>query len=240
VIWPIPPTQVAHYAAVLVGLTTVLWISGSIRRHYALALVGGGIAIVLMTHTRTALLGLLAGIVVSTLSLFATHHRVRRGVAIALVAVPLTALLFAPAISSWLTRGQSSQQLHSLSGRALVWNGLVHAHRSDLDRAIGGGLSNNSFNGLPIDNSWLATYEDLGLTGDALVAGVLLMLLLMTAFRPPGRERALALFLIVYCIIASYTETGLGNVSPYLLDLTVAASLLAAPLARATLEEVRA
>ncbi len=240
VIWPIPATQVAHYSAVLVGLTVVLWISGGMHRRYALLLIVPGIAILLMTHTRTALLGLVVGIVVSSLSLLATHRRVRRGVAIALVAVPLAALLFAPAVSSWLTRGQSTQQLHSLTGRALVWSGVVHAHRSDLDRAIGSGLSNNSFNGLPIDNSWLATYQDLGLAGDLLVAAVLAVLLLASAFRPPGRERALAIFLIMYCVVASYTETGLGNVSPYLLDLTIAASLLAAPLARSTLEELRA
>ncbi|MFF3879093.1 O-antigen ligase domain-containing protein, partial [Streptomyces sp. NPDC001978] len=37
-----------------------------------------------------------------------------------------------------------------------------------------------------------------------------------------------------YCAIASYTEAGLGDASPYLLHLAVAASLLAAP-AEATL-----
>jgi len=31
----------------------------------------------------------------------------------------------------------------------------------------------------------------------------------------------------VYCLIASYTEVGLGNASGYLLDLTVTMSLLA-------------
>ena len=34
------------------------------------------------------------------------------------------------------------------------------------------------------------------------------------------------MFLIVYCIVASYTEVGLGDASPYLLNLAVAASLL--------------
>jgi len=34
------------------------------------------------------------------------------------------------------------------------------------------------------------------------------------------------LFLIVYCVIASYTEAGLGDASPYLLNLTIAAVLL--------------
>ena len=28
IVWPIQPTQVAHYAAVLVGMTVVLWLAG--------------------------------------------------------------------------------------------------------------------------------------------------------------------------------------------------------------------
>jgi hypothetical protein len=240
IIWPIPPPQVAHYSAVMVGIVTVLWMSGAIRRQYAAVIVCGGLAMLILTHTRTALLGLVVGVLLSTVSLLATHRRVRRGVAIALIVAPLAALLFAPALSSWLTRGQSSQQLHSLTGREAVWTALVHAPRSDLDRLIGAGLSNKSFNGLPIDNSWLATYQDQGLAGDLLVGAILLMLLLMAAFRPPGRERAIAIFLIMYCVVASYTETGLGDVSPYLLDLTVAASLLAVPVARRTVEVLRA
>jgi hypothetical protein len=38
-----------------------------------------------------------------------------------------------------------------------------------------------------------------------------------------------ALFLVSYCLVASISETGLGDASPYLLSLVVAASLLAAP-----------
>ena len=59
--------------------------------------------------------------------------------------------------------------------------------------------------------------------------GVLLLLLLIAAFSPRGPRRATALFLVVYCLIASFTETGLGEASPYLLDLAVAMSLLMMP-----------
>jgi hypothetical protein len=44
-----------------------------------------------------------------------------------------------------------------------------------------------------------------------------------------GIRRAVALFLVAYCLVASISETGLGDASPYLLNLVVAASLLAAP-----------
>ena len=46
-----------------------------------------------------------------------------------------------------------------------------------------------------------------------------------------GPRERLALFLIVYCMIAGISESGLGSVSPYLLDLTVAASMISFPAA---------
>ena len=95
---------------------------------------------------------------------------------------------------------------------------------------FGFGLSNNSFNGLAIDSNWLATYNDQGLFGIALCAVLLSFLIVAAWFRPRGIHRALALFLVVYCLVASYTETGLSQPSSYLLDLALAASLLMVPL----------
>jgi hypothetical protein len=91
-------------------------------------------------------------------------------------------------------------------------------------------MSNDSFDGLPIDSSWLSTYLDQGLVGDVIDGALLLLLLLLALSRPRGPSRAMVLFLVVYCFISSFTETGLGDASPYLLDLTVAMSLIAAPL----------
>ena len=59
------------------------------------------------------------------------------------------------------------------------------------------------------------------------ICAVILVFLVVTAyFQPRGLQRALALFLVTYCLIASFTEVGFTDVSVYLLDLTVAASLL--------------
>jgi hypothetical protein len=91
------------------------------------------------------------------------------------------------------------------------------------------GLGDKSFDGLPIDNSWLAVYQEQGLVGAAVVAAIILVLGGVALLRPPSLQRACAIFLISYCAIASYTEAGLGDASPYLLHLAVAASLLAAP-----------
>ena len=65
---------------------------------------------------------------------------------------------------------------------------------------------------------------------------MILVFLLVTAyFQPRGVRRALALFLVTYCLVASFTEVGFTDASPYLLDLTVAASLLVPSSERSSL-----
>jgi hypothetical protein len=94
---------------------------------------------------------------------------------------------------------------------------------------FGVGLGDKSFGGLPIDDSWLAVYNEQGLIGVSLVAVFLLVLGGVALLRPPSLQRACAIFLISYCALASYTEAGLGDASPYLLHLALAASLLMTP-----------
>jgi O-antigen ligase len=227
--YPIPPPQVAHYGAIAAGMVIVLWLAGLVAGRFAAAVGGVGFALIVLSHTRTATLGLLVGVTVAAISLLVVRRRARRALVITLVVIGVAAIPFAPALTNWFTRGQTSEQLGALTGRTQVWDRIVAAPRSEAQEWLGFGLSNKSFEGLPVDNSWLAIYVDQGLLGDALVAGTLAFLLLLAAFRPRGPATALALFLIAYCVIASVTESGLGDVSPYLLDLTVAASLLTPP-----------
>lgn len=227
VLWPIPPPQVAHYSAILFGCTVVLWFCGVVSgRGMALTLVAAGAALV-ATHTRTALLGLLLGLVVAAASLFVGYARVRRTMAVVLLSSVAAWTVFSPFIVSWLTRGESIQQLEQLTGRTTVWAAVSQQQLSPMQEYFGIGLGNKSFDGLPIDSTWVATRLELGRVGVALVVAFVLVLLLTAVTRPAGPRRAIALFLIVYCITASFTETGLGDASPYLLDLTVAASVLA-------------
>ena len=72
---------------------------------------------------------------------------------------------------------------------------------------------------------------DQGWVGVALDGAIVLVLLLTAATRERSPQRAVALFLIIYCLFASITETGMSNPSPYLLDLAVAASLILPPRA---------
>ena len=96
---------------------------------------------------------------------------------------------------------------------------------------MGSGLSNNSSNGLPIDGNWLAAYQDLGLVGVTFCAVLLLFVLVSAYFQPRSERRALALFLVTYLLVTSFTETGLSDASVYLLELALAASLLVPPAA---------
>ena len=101
--------------------------------------------------------------------------------------------------------------------------------RPRIEELFGSGLSNKSFEGLPIDSNWLAVYIDQGWFGIVIDAALLITLLFLAATHRSGLRRALALFFVLYCLVASITETGLGDASPYLLELFLAASLLAAP-----------
>ena len=229
-LWPIPPTQVAHYAAVLLGCTAVLWFGGAVRGRTALlTLIGSSVALV-GAHTRTALLAMTVSLAVAGASMFLGHARVRRTTALLAVFGVIAATFFAPLIVTWLWRGQSLEEASQLTGRTKVWTEILGLDRSWLQEIFGFGLSNKSFDGLPIDNNWLAVYLDQGWFGLVVDAALLLILVFLAVTQRRGLRRAIALFLVSYCIVASITETGLGDASPYLLELTVAASLLAAPV----------
>jgi hypothetical protein len=225
-LWPIPPTQVGHYSAVAIGLTVVLWMSGLLKRTVALSSVLVSVPVLLLTHTRTALVAMLAGVTIAGLSLFTARSRVRKAFAIGLVVFTLGALTLGSVVATWLARGQDTQQLGALTGRKAVWDAILAQPRSTFETLFGFGLSNKSFDGLPIDSNWLGTYYDVGLVGVALTTVLVLFVLTAAWFVPQGPQRALALFLVAYCVVASFTESGLSEASPYLLELTLAASLV--------------
>jgi hypothetical protein len=225
-LWPMQPTQVAHYAAVMVGLVVVLWFCGYLRGRTTALVAVVATAVVILTHTRTALFALIAGILVAGISLIVAQSRVRKLFATAGAVVAVVVMTLSAAVTTWLERGQSQQGLDNLTGRTEVWGPLLAAPRDKFQEIFGFGLSNVSFNGLPIDSNWLASYEEQGLFGVVICATILLFLLVTAYFQPRGVQRALALFLVTYCLVASFTEVGFTDVSPYLLDLFVAASLV--------------
>ncbi|MEU4198309.1 hypothetical protein AB0E69_40880 [Kribbella sp. NPDC026611] len=226
ILWPIPPTQAGHYSAMAIGLTAVLWMAGLLRREVAMASVIVCVPVLLLTHTRTALVALLAGAIVGGLSLFTYRSRVRKFFAIAIGVFSMGALTLGSVVTTWLARGQDADQLGALTGRRAVWDSILAQKRSTWETLFGFGLSNKSFNGLPIDSNWLGTYYDVGALGMAFCIAMVLFVFVCAWFTPQGPRRALALFLVAYCVVASFTETGLSEASPYLLELTLAATLV--------------
>jgi hypothetical protein len=208
------------------GLTTVLWMAGLLRREIALVSVVIAIPVLLLTHTRTALIALLVGGIIAGLSLFTARARARRTFAIAIGVFSVGALTAGSAVTTWLARGQDTEQVAALTGRKLVWDAILAQPRTTWETLFGFGLSNKSFTGLPIDSNWLGTYYDVGLLGAAFNIAMLLFVFVGAWFTPQGPRRALALFIVAYCVVASFTETGLSEASPYLLELTLAASLV--------------
>lgn len=231
ILWPIPDTQLAHYAAVTAGLVTVLWMGGLVRGRIALLAAAITVTMLMLTHTRTAVVGLAAGIAVAGLSLFTAKTRVRKFLASACVVVSIAMITLGGVLTTWWARGESPRLLRSLSGRTHFWELVVNAPRSRFEEIFGFGMSSGSFNGLPIDSNWLESYNQQGLFGVAVCVAMLLFLLVLAFFRPRGVQRALALFLVTYCMIASITEVGFTDATSYLLELTLAASLLVPPLA---------
>ena len=231
VLWPMPPTQVADFAAATIGLVVVLWLCGVASKRGTLLVVVFAGFILILAHARTELVGMIAGIVVASLSLFAVNARVRRFFAGAGLVATIAIMTLSGLLTTWLARGQKGEQFTSFTGRTKVWGPLLAYPRDRFHEIVGFGLSNKSFDGLPIDSNWLAAYWDLGLVGVGLCAALLLFVLVNACFQPNGPQRALALFIAIYLLVRSFIETGLTDASVNMLELTMAASLLAPPVA---------
>ena len=230
VIWPMLPTQIAHYAGVAAGLTVVLWLARLLSGRVTLVGVTVAVVTLLLAHTRTALVALVAGILVAGLSLFTVNARVRRFFAAGAVAVSIAVITVAGVVTTWLARGQNAQGLATLTGRTNFWVLVLNTPRTTFQQIFGFGLSNASVNGLPIDSNWLASYMQEGLFGVVVCTMILVFLFVAAFFQSPGIRRALAIFILTYCTLASFTEVAFTDASAYLLDLAVAASLLVVTL----------
>ncbi|MFE3165069.1 O-antigen ligase domain-containing protein [Streptomyces sp. NPDC059224] len=233
-LWPLTPPQIGQYAAVIIGLTVLLVLGRRTDRTSAVAVIVPSFVLLALTHTRTATLGLFIGLALAIGSLVLTSAAARRFFTWAVLCAVVAVVGFASALQTWFLRGQSKENFSSLTGRAKVWDALLSAPRSTSEKFLGVGLGDKSYGGLPIDNSWLAVYNEQGLIGVTLVAVIIIVLGGVALLRPPSLQRACAIFLISYCAVASYTEAGLGDASPYLLHLALAASLLAAPAVAAS------
>ena len=234
VLWPITATQVADYAAVVAGLTLVLWLTRAFSGWSVAGIALPAIVLLLLTHTRTATVGLVVAVAVVSLTLAPAHARARRVLAVTALCAGMVWMAFTAPLVNWFRRNQDEKTLSNLTGRQDVWDLLLTQERTLRQQLFGVGLTDKSFVGLPIDSTWLAVYHEQGLVGVVLIVMSVAALAFTAAMRPPSPARACAIFLLVYCLIASYTQVGLGDVTGYLLHFVVAATLLTAggPTAR--------
>jgi hypothetical protein len=226
VIWTMPPTQVAQYGAIAAGLTILLWIGHRVSGRAAVVGVTFALIILILTHTRTALLGLGAGLFVACLSLFVVNTRVRWFLGSIALVTSIAIVTAAGFITTWLARGEGTQQLTTLTGRTDFWALVLNEPRNLFQMIFGFGMSNASVDGLPIDSNWMSSYQQEGIFGICICALMIIFLLIAAFFQPPGLRRAIILFLVVYCLLASFTEDAFATPSMYLLELVIAASLL--------------
>ena len=230
-LWPLTPPQIGQYAAVIIGLTVLLLLGRRTDKAGATVIIVSSLVLLALTHTRTATIGLIIALTLAVGSLILTSAAARRFFTWAVLSATVAAVVFSSALRAWFLRGQDQENFSNLTGRAKVWDALLAEDRTTAEKWFGVGLGDKSFGGLPIDNSWLAVYHEQGLIGITIVATLVAVLGAVALLRPPSLQRACAIFLISYCGISSYTEAGLGDASPYLLHLALAAALLAAPAA---------
>lgn len=226
VLWPTPPSQIAEFAAIVIGLVVVLWLGGLVSGRLALTTVIPVGAILLLTHARGPLIGVTAGIAVAGLSLFTRTVRVRKFFAAAGVAVLVGAMTSSAVAKAWWARGEPTYELARLTGRTVIWAGVLGVPRDQFQIIFGSGLSDQGYSGLSIDSSWFIAYSDQGLYAVVICVAMLVYLFVAACFRACGIQRALALFLVTYCMILSFEEAGVSAPSTFLLYLALAASML--------------
>ncbi len=219
IVLPMAATRLGAVGGVTAGLAVLRCSDAARRRQRDILFVAIGIAVVLLTNTRTALIAFAVSVVFSLVVLARRVPRVRGILALSGVLISVMPLLFSQYAQRWFNRGQSASELTSLTGRRVTWNLVLDFKRTTMQRYFGLGLSNKTVFGRAIDNGWLAIFHTQGFIGIGIVAVLLLVLLGKVGFERDPLARSIALFLVCYSLVSSYSETGIGDVSFYFLGL---------------------
>ena len=235
---PMMAPRVGEIGAVLIGLTVLLWAQRKIGLLVLAPAVVAGTALIVFSHTRTAALALVLGLLVA----FGTAVRSpagRRGLGLVGGALAL-ALPFLPGIINWAVRGQDTEQLQKLSGRTAAWDFILSRPYDPHLFWLGHGLGDKrvllrrgqgDINVVPIDNSWLDTLWETGAVGATLVALAVLAASVYALKTPGYAARTFAGFLMTYVLVASVNESGLCDFSS--MTLLVLVSVLISAVDRA-------
>ncbi|NUU31989.1 O-antigen ligase family protein [Arthrobacter sp. C9C5] len=226
---PMMAPRVGEVGAVLAGLVVLLWAHRTVGVLVLVPAVAVGSGLIVFSHTRTAALALLLGLLVAFSTTLASPAG-RRGLKLVMGSLCL-ALPFVPGIVDWAMRDQDSEQIQNLSGRTKVWDFILSQPYDPQLFWFGHGLGEKKLllrrgegdiNVMPIDNSWLDSFWETGAVGAALVA-LAVLTATVYALRTPGHPaRACAGFLMTYVMVASVNESGLCDFSSMTLLVLVA------------------
>jgi hypothetical protein len=226
---PMLPPRVGEVAAILAGLMIIALVFRQVRRIPASLLVVMGILVLLLSGTRTPAAALVAGLL-GAFILASQSRQGRQGLRVLLLLILLAVPLLGP-IQTWVVRDQSAQQLSSLTGRSIAWHYVLNEPVSFRTLMLGHGLGNTGvvlrrgegdIDTMGIDSGWLSLYWQTGWVGVGLIA-LAMLIGYMTVWRAPTPYiRAVTGFLLVYVTVASFTETGLSDLSSQTLHLLVA------------------
>ena len=162
---------------------------------------------------------MLAGILVGGLSLFLSRKRVRRAFVVAILVVGIGALSFAPLITGWFARGENSQALTDLTGRTNVWSAVWPSPGPRSTPSSGTGCQTTGSTDCPsIPAGWRPIKIKVSSVTSS-TAWCWSPFSSLALISPRGPGRAVALFLVVYCTVESFTQTGLGQPSADYLGL---------------------
>lgn len=225
-----PAPGLAQWTSLFCFLLIFLMLNHSIPVRSGMAWLAASSLCLFLSHSRTPLVAGGAGFVAGLVAMFVSSQRARRFVSWVMFLVPVIALLFGPAVQAWFLRGQDQSQLSTLTGRTKAWAKVYAFPRDMYSRLFGVGLTDKSIEGLPIDSGYLSVYHEQGRVGVFVMTLIFVVFLARIMSRRPSMARAMALFLVVYVLIASYTETGIGDMSGYVLHLIMAMVLVVVPV----------
>jgi hypothetical protein len=220
------PPQVGQFAALLIGLSAIQMMSHSPRLPRTLPWMIAAVAALLLSQTRTPLIASAVGLGVAVVLLAVSHSRAREVVVTLVLLGPALVLVMEPAVQAFLTRGQNDELFSTLTGRTLAWAQVDTFPRTGFQELFGIGYGDKSINGLPIDNGYLAAYHEAGKLGLVVVCIAMAVILLRAFSYPKAANRALSIYLLTFVAVASYTETGIGDMSAYVMHVLLAGILL--------------
>jgi hypothetical protein len=224
---PLNPNELALLSAIVV--LAVLWrvVLGEVR-WYLWGTAAVFLGIIWLTGSRTALLMLVAGVVVMAVQIRRAPPGLVVG-ALCLAAAGVMAVAFTGALTGFLERDGTGTS--TLDSRFIAWSAARYWAESPWQMLFGGGLSvklipveGQWWDTQLLDSSWVSALVQAGVVG-LVVAAVWSLWVLRGARRMPRPYRILFLGVLVFLLGRSTLESGLFDATPgFLVFMT--ASLL--------------